>query len=330
LWGRAAYEASFFASAAPAVLRSGAEAVIAVTPSVSAVALGALVSGLRRRPLGALVQDLVGNAASESGTTRSGAASMISRGEYALLRRADLVGVITPRFGEIVVHNGVAPERLFALPNFTHIRRSSLDKATARTLLGWPPGRILVVHTGNMGMKQGLETVVDAAAIATSASPGVDFIFVGDGNQRAVLEHRATGLPNVRFVDPLAPEQYPHALAAADILLVNERASVREMSLPSKLTSYLAAGRPVIAAVVPEGITEQAAQHCGGCLVIPAGDPEALLAAVARLGDDTMLAGALAVAGRRFAAGELGADAALGRYANFTQRLLDFSSTAAR
>ena len=51
-------------------------------------------------------------------------------------------------------------------------------------------------------------------------------------------------MPGITFVDPMAEDQYPLALLRADVLLVNERSSVDDMSLPSKLTSYLVARRP--------------------------------------------------------------------------------------
>ena len=330
LAGRAMFEATFAAMASSAVLRSSSDVVIAVTPAISAAALGALSGVLRRRPLGVLVQDLTGNAATQSGTTGSRVGSMIARAEYGLLRRADLVGVITPRFGEIAIENGVAPDRVVSLPNFTHIQPSPLSKAAARAALGWPQHRVLAVHTGNMGMKQGLEVVVEAAALAATTAPDVDFILVGDGNQRGDLERRAVGLSNIRFVDPLDADLYAHALAAADVLLVNERASVREMSLPSKLTSYFVAGRPVIAAVVPGGITEQVAMRSGACLVIPAGEPESLLAAVVRINGDQALATQLVAAASRFAEAELSAAAALARYSAFAQRLFDLAAVRSR
>ena len=330
LGARGVFEGSFLAMAAPAVLASRADIFVAVTPTVSAAALGVLASATRRRPLGLLVQDLAGNAASESETTGRAVGAVIARAEYGLLRKADLVGVITPRFGEIAIANGVDPNRVMDLPNFTHIEPSPLGKVAARAILGWPQDRVLVLHTGNMGMKQGLEAVVDAAVLAATRARHVDFYFVGAGNQRADLERRSVGMSNIRFIDPLDAELYSHALAAADVLLVNERASVREMSLPSKLTSYFVAARPVVAAVVAGGITHQVAQRSGACVVVPAGDPGSLINAIVRISGDPALDASLSAAAGRFAAAELGAEAAMDRYAAFAQRLFDLATIKSR
>ena len=106
------------------------------------------------------------------------------------------------------------------------------------------PSRKVVLHAGNMGLKQGLERVVQAAALAADTHPEMLFVLMGDGSQRAALAELATGLPNLTFMDPVSQGDFMDTLAAADILLVCESPTVLDMSLPSKLTSYMAAGRP--------------------------------------------------------------------------------------
>jgi colanic acid biosynthesis glycosyl transferase WcaI len=115
-------------------------------------------------------------------------------------------------------------------------------------------------------------------------------------------------------VDPLPDSHYPLALAAADVLVVNERPSVGDMSLPSKLTSYLAAGRPVLAAVSPDGATARELARTGGAaLVVPPGEPAALAAAVRELRDDPERRSRMAAAASLYARRELGREAAMRR-----------------
>ena len=64
-------------------------------------------------------------------------------------------------------------------------------------------------------------------------------------------------------------------LAAADVLAVTQRASVLDMSVPSKLTSYFAAGRPVVASVAAEGGTAQEVRRSGAGRARAAGGPGA-------------------------------------------------------
>jgi glycosyltransferase involved in cell wall biosynthesis len=111
----------------------------------------------------------------------------------------------------------------------------------------------------------------------------------------------ADGLDNIDFLG-LQPEGiHASLLAAADVLLLSERASQIDMSLPSKLTAYHAAGRPVLAAVSGAGGSAAEVERSGGGIVVPAGQPEAMLAALARLRREPELAASLGAAGAAYA-----------------------------
>ena len=126
---------------------------------------------------------------------------------------------------------------------------------------------------------------MEAARLLTGST--VLAVLVGDGSQRRALERQASGLRNVRFTGLVAEDLYPVVLAAADVLLVNERPSVGDMALPSKLTSYLVAGRPILAAVADGGASQRELLSTGGAAwTIPPGDPAALATALASLAQD--------------------------------------------
>ena len=197
-----------------------------------------------------------------------------------MLAKADLVGVIADRFGVLLEREGVLASKIANVANFTHIQPATVARDEARLALGWPLDRFLVVHTGNMGMKQGLEVVVEAARQADRQNSDVQFVLVGDGNQREQLVADAQGVKSISFVPPLPEELYPLALAAADVLLVNERLGVMEMSLPSKLTSYAAADRPILAAVQQGGITHEFIVRTGIAMTAEPGDADALFGGI--------------------------------------------------
>jgi colanic acid biosynthesis glycosyl transferase WcaI len=139
-------------------------------------------------------------------------------------------------------------------------------------------------------------------------------VLLGDGNQRAGLQASAAGVPALEFLAPVHEEQFPAALGAADVLLVNERRGVAQMSVPSKLTSYFASGKPILAATDATGLTaaELAASGAGVC--VPADRPDLLLSEAIRLGTDRKLATQLGEAGRRYCDKLLSQEAALDRY----------------
>jgi glycosyltransferase involved in cell wall biosynthesis len=156
-----------------------------------------------------------------------------------------------------------------------------------------------------MGYKQGLENVVDAARYAARQPDPIQFVFVGDGNQREMLQRLASGLPNVRFMPPLPDADFPNALTAADALLVNQRPTITDMCLPGKLTSYLAARRPIVAAVAGNSETARELQAAYAGLVVPAGDPLLLLDALAQIRHDPAMVAEMSERGARFAADQL-------------------------
>lgn len=191
---------------------------------------------------------------------------------------------VSNSFRPALLSYGVDDDRIAVLPNWTHISSTPASAAQARARLGWAGDRFVVAHTGNMGLKQDLGTVVEAAR---RLPEGIDVLLIGDGSQRRALQEQAAHAGNIRFLDPLDDEQYPLALAAADLLLVNERPTAGDMSLPSKLTSYLSAGRPVLAAVADDGATSaELARTDGAGLVLRPGDPDLLAAAVIDLRAD--------------------------------------------
>ena len=144
--------------------------------------------------------------------------------------------------------------------------------------------------------------------------------FVGAGRVTQLLTR---GIGRITAGNAFEPEStFSDVLAAADVLLVSERASAIDMSLPSKLTSYFAAGRPVLAAVSPGGATAREVQRSGGGVLVPAGQPHALLDAVLRLQGDHGLARRVCEAAAAYATESLGAEPALLRAEQFIERLM--------
>jgi colanic acid biosynthesis glycosyl transferase WcaI len=321
--GRCVMEATYFGAALPTILSRRADATIAVTPALSGVA--AALAGRRGSPVGALVQDLTGNAAAQSGTSGAGVGRAIARAEYRLLRACDLVGVVSQDFGTILQSQGVESDRIVDLPNCIHVTASTCSKREARRRLGWDENRFLAVYTGTIGRKQGLELLIDAARLLSTES-NIEFVVVGAGGERPALEDLARGVTNLRFVDPVGAEEYPDVLAAADALLLTERPGVKEMSLPSKITSYAIAGRPIVAAVESDGITGRILLDRQAALVTPAGDAHALAASIRMIHESPPLAADLSNASARLKDPDLTIEASAVRSCDFATRLVGLSA----
>lgn len=296
--------------------RMGAEdVVIAVSPALFATALAILRIRLSpfRPGLVVWVQDIYTLGITETSEGNRFSAAVTKFVEKHALRSADRVVAIHPRFKDYMVGElGVRAERISVIRNWTHLKPSvPMSKSDARVALDWPPDTLLAVHTGNMGAKQGLENIVEAARLAESRGLPINFVLVGDGGERVALERLAQGINSIKFVEPLNAADYRCALAAADCLLVNEMPGVANMAVPSKLTSYFDAKRPVLAAADPMGITASEIERANAGVVVPAGDPQALLAAALRLSQDADAANMYGAAAQRYCREMLTADTAM-------------------
>ncbi|MFP5023363.1 glycosyltransferase [Pseudonocardia phyllosphaerae] len=321
-------EAAFAAHTATA-LPARLDVVVAISPALLTVAAGLLRRRSGQTALGVVVQDLYGRALAETGVMGGRAARAATTLERALLSRADGVVAIHDTFRESMVELGVDPSRISIIPNWTHARPATSGRAETRARLGWDENETIALHAGNIGAKQGLESVVEAARLAQAAGRNVRYVLLGDGNQRAALEELAIGCDRVSFVDPLPKDEFPDTLAAADVLVLNELPGIAEMCVPSKLTSYFAAGRPVVAATDERSAAATEIALSGGGVRTEPGDPAALLRTTLELASDPAVALGFGERGRAYARSVLAEDAARSRYLAWVERLAASRATRA-
>ncbi len=181
----------------------------------------------------------------------------------------------------------------------------------------------MVLHAGNMGVKQGLSNVIAAARAANTAGEPVKFVLLGAGSELSRLKSEGADIPNLQFLAPLNDADFVSALSSADCLLVNELFGVAEMAVPSKLTSYFSAGRPVIAATDVAGITADEIRAADAGVVVPAGDPAALLDAAVSLGADPDRASQLGANGLLYCSTVLDEDSAIDQFTQLLVQLID-------
>ncbi|MFF8841183.1 glycosyltransferase [Streptomyces sp. NPDC015127] len=311
---RAAYELSFLAHGSVRPPSGRPDIVVSQMPALAGGVIGGRLARRHGVPHVLVVQDLMGAAAAQSGIRGGGRVASFAAGvEAKVLRSAALVGVVHESFVDRVTATGVPASRVRVVPNWSHVMPPAADRRTVRARLGWGDEEFVVLHSGNMGLKQGLDVLVETARIAAGAGPHLRVVLMGDGSQRPHLERLAAGLANVDLLPPAAHEDFPDVLAAADLLAVTQRASVLDMSLPSKLTSYFASGRPVVASVAPQGGTAAEVCRSGAGIVVPAEDPEALYRAVGELIRDPARRAALGARGPAYVQERLSPEAGLGR-----------------
>jgi colanic acid biosynthesis glycosyl transferase WcaI len=298
------------------------EVVLAVNPALLATGVARLVRRLHHNPaFGVIVQDLYSVGLREQG--REGlAVAALAAAEGVILRSADGVVVIHDRFARrITADLSVDPKRIATIRNWTHVFPApTFDREAFRTSQGWGVDDVVVLHTGAMGVKQGLDLAVEAARRANATGLKLRFVFTGAGGQRAHLESLGAGLQNLTIRDAVPDGDYSRALASADVLLLHELPGVGEMAVPSKLTSYFSSGSPVLAAVDPEGIAADEVRAADAGVVIRSGNPDALNVAAADLGTRAD-AREIGARGRLYCETVLLESAALDAYSDFILRL---------
>jgi colanic acid biosynthesis glycosyl transferase WcaI len=321
--GRVVYEASWLASGTRALVVSRPEVVIGVIPSLSGGVLAWLAGRKFGVPMGLIFQDLMGPAAAQSGYRGARrVAGLARRTEGFVARKADAVATISDGFRAYLEEAGVPANRIHRVRNWTRVGARGETSDETRARLGWAETDYVCLHAGNMGQKQGLDTVLDSARHIIDDN--VRIVLAGDGNDRSRLVARvqAEGICKVSFISLQEPRKYEAMLRAADLLLLNQRGSVAEMSLPGKLASYFTAGRPVLASVANHSPSAAEVRAARAGVVVEPDDGRALAAGIMRFKSDPLLGTNMGRRGQLYAMRWLTSTAALRNYDQFLQTLL--------
>ena len=296
------------AGAAGLMTRSHPDAVLAMSPPLTLGAAGAMVARARRVPFVFNIQDVFPDVAVELGAITNPsvirAASWLERETYLW---ADAVTVLSDELRDNVAakiegRRGSAgdPAKVRVIPNFidTELIRPQPKEGAYRREHGLE-GKTVVMYAGNVGLSQSLDLVL-AAATHLAHDPTVAFVINGGGSARPGLERAAAGLDNVHFVDLAPKERLGEVVAAADIHVVPLKAGLARSSVPSKLYTILAAGRPVVASVDPGTEVARTVEAAGAGAAVPPDDPEAFAKAIEALVRAPQEADAMGASGRRF------------------------------
>lgn len=266
-------------------LRGPFDVIIVFETSPITVGIPAAFARWRfRAPILFWVLDLWPDSLAATGAVRSplalGAVSRLVRWVY---RRCARVLVESHAFIPEVARHGVPLARILYFPNWVEAGYRVLDARLSDKVPSLPAG-FRVMFAGNIGAAQDFPAVL-AAAERLKERTDVHWLIVGDGRMADWVknEARARGLKQqVHFLGQQPSETMPHFFAAADALLVSLKPEpIFALTVPGKLQSYLACGRPVLAMLDGEGARLVEEAEAG--LVCPAGDAVALADNVIKL-----------------------------------------------
>ena len=225
--------------------------------------------------------------------------SFLSKIEAFLLKRFDVVSTISQRMLERLHQKGISDHKTYLLPNWVDCKviLPLSHPSPIRKEIGADPEKVVILYSGNLGQKQGLELLVGAAQ-ALQNENDLFFVICGNGSARPQLEKQAENLSNIRFMDLRPIEQLNELLNAADIHVLVQRAETADLVMPSKLSGMLASGRPVIATA--SGGTELAEVIEETGLLVPPENLQELTQAILSLAHDMPRREALGKQGLQF------------------------------
>lgn len=282
--------ASFAVSSSIASLYTGTrfrpDVVIVIEPPLFCSPVALLLARITKAKSWLHIQDFEVDAAFELNILKSVRLRRWAlRIESALMRSFNRVSTISEAMLARLDQKGVPEDQQVLFGNWADLEHLHPDPEAGQCFkeqLGLPAHQRIALYSGNLGEKQGVEIVVEAAKFLHQ-HPELTFIICGSGAAESRLRQQAEGLPNLIFL-PLQPRETFHKmLNAADIHLLPQRQDAADLVMPSKLTGILAVGGLVIATALPETQVGRVVHYAGGRLT-PPGDTkrfaEAILSAI--------------------------------------------------
>jgi colanic acid biosynthesis glycosyl transferase WcaI len=236
--------------------------------------------------------------------------SLVLKLESSLMKRFGSVSTISDQMLLQLIRKGVHSDRQVLFPNWSNNEHIFPLKAPSsyREQLGISVSAIVYLYSGNMGEKQGLEIVVEAARSLADCK-NIVFVMCGQGAAYSSLRTLADGLGNMKWL-PLQPlEKLNDLLNMADVHLLPQRADAADLVMPSKLTGMLASGRPVLATAFEGTQIAEVLESAG--VVVPPDELDLFVNAIINLAENADLRQQLGKNARAYALEYLGRDAIL-------------------
>ncbi len=234
-------------------------------------------------------------------------------------RKADKIIVISEDFKRNIMEKGVPEEKIVIIPNWVDTDQVYPIPREENILFdryGLDRDKFYICYSGNVGHSQNLQLLLDAAKALRSELPDVCFVILGEGAAkedlaRAVEEEHIENM----ILLPFQPyEDIAHVFSLGDAGLIISKPGIGGSSVPSKTWSIMAAQRPVLASFDEDSALAKQIASCGCGINAPAGDLQALVAAVKQLYCDRAKAADMGKTGRDYVLNNLDKEKCTGRY----------------
>jgi len=248
---------AFFSSLRAFFLKDDFDRILVYEPSPITVGLPAIAYKMRNKiPIFFWVQDLWPQSVTAAGGIKNSAIiNILENLTRWIYKKSDKILIQSEAFREILLTQKVEDSKIIYYPNSVEnfFKIIKPDQSILKTL----PIGFKIIFAGNIGESQDFETIIECARIVAMINPTIKWIILGDGRKKGFVEEKIKelNLTNQIFLLGSFPvEQMPHYFSCADCLLVSlKRDYIFSLTIPSKIQSYLACGKPILASLDGEG-----------------------------------------------------------------------------
>ena len=277
-----------------------ADVILSISPPISLGTLSALIG--TRKPTVYNVQDVLAEFLRRTGKVRNRAAlrllEEVERFTYARTSAIATVGEAQRRF---LISQGVPAGKIVTIENFADVDSISpreVDREYRRAM-GIPSDAFCLMYAGNFGLVNDLDVLL-AAADALSSHPEIVFVFAGGGREWSRAEELAKARRNVVLVGHRPIAELPRLYAAANAGLVTLKAGLSSCSVPSKVYTILASGRPFVATIDPDSDIVSIARRSAAGIAVGPGDADGLASAILELAANPFRVLQMGASGHRY------------------------------
>ncbi|CAA7612095.1 glycosyltransferase family 4 protein [Magnetospirillum sp. UT-4] len=286
-----------FTAGAAGLVQSRPDVVVATSPQFFAAVAGWLIGFCRRIPFVFELGDIWPASIIGVGVMRRNVGLAVMEWlELFLYRRSACVVALTNAFKANLSERGIDPDKIAVVRNGVDLSRYAPRLRDEDLAAEWGlSGRFVIGYVGTHGMAHNLMNVVEAADLLRHR-PDICFLMVGDGAERAMVKAEADrrNLRNLVMIGPQPKSRMPSIWSVCDVALVHLKDSpVFAEVIPSKIFEAMGMGKPLLG-VMPKGEAQEIIEREEAGLWVPAGDPEKLAEAAARLKDEHDLLARLA------------------------------------
>ena len=290
--------------------------VICVCPPLQMGVLPVLYKKIRKSPVVFHIQDLQVDAAKELNLVKSSLLlNSLECIERWILKNATIVSSISIGMKKKIVAKGIDASKFFMLENWvdTNFIKPVSKENSLKKSLGFDEKDRIVLYSGNLGEKQGLEILLEVAK-KLSIYDNIKVVLCGEGALKPKLQEKVKEMKikNVYFLSLQPYEKLSEFLSIADLHLVLQKKAASDLVMPSKLTTILGVGGVAIVSAMPNtNLFEVISEHNIGIIIDPENAVALYESIIKNINNDNLKIKANA---RSYAESNLNRDNILGRF----------------